>query len=407
MADGDFFFKTIIAKEILMKKLLLFSIALGFSVMGVSANAAKAPQRAPQLNESTLKWNPTKVNQYSENWEMPGEWTLGQTTDYTYNEAGEVATETTLSVDGIYGNKTEYAYDTVDPSLCIAKTTYSLENGTWVKQEWNTESITITRNADGNIEKAVKTENGYTYTMVVTFGADKRPSAINITEYNETDGESFCVYSDLVWNSFAGNFMIFEDMDAMVDYIPTSNSLKSGKCTNTRNNTVREIQTITVDKISDKSYKYEFVENDARDGEWEVRNYTLTLTDDYGSFVNEGTERQWEEATPDDVSTYAYKETAAYDKFGLLLSAAQEESDYSYRRSYEVTYDPTTGLPATYTGEGNRYTFEGGKAGITNVVSDENAPVEYYNLQGVRVANPDGGIYIRRQGNKTSKIMIR
>lgn len=41
------------------------------------------------------------------------------------------------------------------------------------------------------------------------------------------------------------------------------------------------------------------------------------------------------------------------------------------------------------------------------VVADQEAPVEYYNLQGVRVANPEGGIFIRRQGTSVSKVVIR
>lgn len=40
-------------------------------------------------------------------------------------------------------------------------------------------------------------------------------------------------------------------------------------------------------------------------------------------------------------------------------------------------------------------------------VSDEDALVEYYNLQGVRVAEPANGIFIRRQGNSVSKVYIR
>ncbi|MDE6574050.1 MAG: hypothetical protein K2L84_01825 [Muribaculaceae bacterium] len=40
-------------------------------------------------------------------------------------------------------------------------------------------------------------------------------------------------------------------------------------------------------------------------------------------------------------------------------------------------------------------------------VQDENAPVEYYNLQGVRVQNPENGMYIRRQGTKTSKVIVK
>lgn len=38
---------------------------------------------------------------------------------------------------------------------------------------------------------------------------------------------------------------------------------------------------------------------------------------------------------------------------------------------------------------------------------DENAPVEYYNLQGIKVENPAAGLYIKRQGNKVEKVIIR
>lgn len=45
--------------------------------------------------------------------------------------------------------------------------------------------------------------------------------------------------------------------------------------------------------------------------------------------------------------------------------------------------------------------------GISDITVDENAPVEYYNLQGVRVANPENGLYIRRQGNKAVKVLVK
>lgn len=44
--------------------------------------------------------------------------------------------------------------------------------------------------------------------------------------------------------------------------------------------------------------------------------------------------------------------------------------------------------------------------GATNLVIENNdCAVEYYNLQGVRVSNPENGIFIRRQGNKTIKVI--
>ncbi len=55
-----------------------------------------------------------------------------------------------------------------------------------------------------------------------------------------------------------------------------------------------------------------------------------------------------------------------------------------------------------------RITPVGSTSSIDTIVSDENAPVEWYNLQGVRV-NPQTatpGLYLRRQGNKTEKIAL-
>lgn len=46
-------------------------------------------------------------------------------------------------------------------------------------------------------------------------------------------------------------------------------------------------------------------------------------------------------------------------------------------------------------------------SGVEGVVADdENAPVEYFNLQGMRVAADQSGIYIRRQGSKVEKVSI-
>ena len=44
---------------------------------------------------------------------------------------------------------------------------------------------------------------------------------------------------------------------------------------------------------------------------------------------------------------------------------------------------------------------------MNDIVIDSNAPVEYYNLQGVRVSTPAPGLYIRRQGNTATKVLVR
>lgn len=53
--------------------------------------------------------------------------------------------------------------------------------------------------------------------------------------------------------------------------------------------------------------------------------------------------------------------------------------------------------------------LQAGSTAVEEVGADVNAPVEYYNLQGVRVDadNLTRGIYIKRQGKKTSKILVK
>lgn len=42
-----------------------------------------------------------------------------------------------------------------------------------------------------------------------------------------------------------------------------------------------------------------------------------------------------------------------------------------------------------------------------NSISTDNAAVKYFNLNGQQVENPSNGIFIRKQGNKVSKVVVR
>jgi hypothetical protein len=49
------------------------------------------------------------------------------------------------------------------------------------------------------------------------------------------------------------------------------------------------------------------------------------------------------------------------------------------------------------------FKVKGGNAGVEDLtISEENVPTEYYNLQGIRVANPTHGLYIARTGNSAT-----
>ncbi|MCM1337909.1 MAG: hypothetical protein NC187_09645 [Candidatus Amulumruptor caecigallinarius] len=66
---------------------------------------------------------------------------------------------------------------------------------------------------------------------------------------------------------------------------------------------------------------------------------------------------------------------------------------------FNVSETTTEGLPILYVEEGS--------AAISAVAAEKaEAPVEYYNLQGMKVANPQGGVFIKRQGDKAVKVML-
>jgi hypothetical protein len=46
-------------------------------------------------------------------------------------------------------------------------------------------------------------------------------------------------------------------------------------------------------------------------------------------------------------------------------------------------------------------------AGVNDITSNNDAEPVYYNLQGVKIANPESGLYIVKRGSKISKEIIR
>lgn len=49
--------------------------------------------------------------------------------------------------------------------------------------------------------------------------------------------------------------------------------------------------------------------------------------------------------------------------------------------------------------------LDSGSSSVESLASDD-AEAEYYNLQGVKVTAPESGIYIKKQGNKTMKVVL-
>lgn len=50
--------------------------------------------------------------------------------------------------------------------------------------------------------------------------------------------------------------------------------------------------------------------------------------------------------------------------------------------------------------------YSADNSGVEGIIVDNEAPVEYFNLQGMRIANPGNGLYIRRQGKEVKKVFL-
>lgn len=73
----------------------------------------------------------------------------------------------------------------------------------------------------------------------------------------------------------------------------------------------------------------------------------------------------------------------------------------AYNNDFEiVTTDKETATLQLYTNT---------QLGVDGIAADNDAEgaVEYYNMQGVRVANPENGLYIRVQGKKATKVLVK
>lgn len=125
--------------------------------------------------------------------------------------------------------------------------------------------------------------------------------------------------------------------------------------------------------------------------------YTIKLD----KIVNEATDEYETETieyvgyTPD--YAYVYKYTA------------EEAAQYGYNYSFNMMIYGFIGDDDSddiYVSFNFDKVNNGGSVGVENVVSD-NAPVEYYTISGMKVENPQGGIYIRKQGSEVKKIIIK
>lgn len=124
--------------------------------------------------------------------------------------------------------------------------------------------------------------------------------------------------------------------------------------------------------------------------------------------------------------TYIVSQSAAY---ATVLSPKMDKAEFLARKGeYNITYDVES-RTVTFPGNSCFFNWPEGwdpdwfdtavspypgslvlpepQSGIESVAVDENLPEVYYNLQGQRVSSPADGIYIKVQGKKAEKVIIR
>jgi len=417
------------------------------SIESHAANAGKKYFRSP---EHKAIWKPVTQKVYG--WEND-EWILNETyvTEYTstglvavdditdfegavlrqineYNENGMLTSQLSrVSEDGENFENSERLERKYDERL----TSVITENYQWMwtGTDWNQQGINyrriITRNADGNITSCVIAtlymgEFDPSQRIDITYGDDGKASRIEESQlaYNENDQfvwETSTICKDIVWDRTDGQITTTENLFMGANRIASAVFVDGdGEETNI---------TATYFPGSEKYELHLTIHSEDGDIEGtqvytpaENGGYTMVSRTDYVAFG-------------DILSSEIYTETESYDDYGNLMLYDVTFSDGgTYTETVEhtegsVEYDSTNGYPLVYTQcnydwdteemvntirvEFSDYTDVA--AGITDIEADNtDAPVEYYNLQGMRVDNPAAGnVYIRRQGAKSTKILMR
>ena len=364
-------------------------------------------------------------------------------TTYTYDYKGRRTSAVTAQADdGVnYTDiaRVETSYDDLTGVVTEQKCFY-LINNVWTRTG-NNYCNEVVRNEAGNITSITSKiwdEVAEKYTTIidrftVTYGADGK--ATNMILEDNYDGvyEPFFGLDNIVWNTTNGQFSSVED------YTTSANQVKS--CTMTYYDG-EDITTQTADfSYPDDHGSYVATIKGMNKGSDYQENFSGTeekvVLDHFGSYdfcsnitYGEGSDKY--------TDCQVVREHVGMDGLILLVFESDtfdgETEIYGWQRG-EFTYDPTDGHPTQHILEellldgADAYSVKAipdmpqatgewlpvakvefsdvfNAAGIENVTVDANAPVEFYNLQGVRLSSePQQGFYIRRQGGKAVKMV--
>lgn len=113
----------------------------------------------------------------------------------------------------------------------------------------------------------------------------------------------------------------------------------------------------------------------------------------------------------DGVRTHSWEvfDLATAESLARWTMPAGESANYMVGFASSVNADGTVNIYQFNPGiRLAKYVFDAnGEGGVEGTIAtDANAPVKYYNLQGVEIANPENGLFIKKQGAKAEKVIL-
>lgn len=412
---------------------------------------------AAKAAEAAAIWRAGEQKAFGWNGE---DWELEETYKISYNENGQKTVQTVTDVDG-YVNKETYtwnengqlatrfnevdkdgvgkfenysrlsrAYDTRLTSFITFNDQQIFSAGEWTPS--NNYKQTITRNETGNItlmERSVYFQGIYdpTYRLSISYGEDGKANMMVAEEltYNYETGEYIWVetvrYTDIEWEMTNGQIVGIEEVD---DLFIGDNKIKSA--------------IVTIEGMSEYlnvDYNGDSFVATMTIGEDNGMKIRMTIAYDVMDFdgVPEQLNHGFEIVQTTEIlmmgmvmATQVMSQTCIYDPNDLIIlelvqSGEGESSNIESMVEGEVEYDEENGYPLSWTvreydpdmdvmvesfhAEYSDY-INCSSTGISDTMVEQEASV-YYNLQGQRVQYPADGIFIKVNGNKAKKVMIR
>ncbi len=393
-----------------MKKIFTLLAAAAMSVSALTVNAEKCPFSLMDYSGNYLASLTSEITKNDDGsytidnfmnsgkgftFSFPelekGESAVIETNDYVIDDDGYTYFNSDGTDDGYYTfNLTKYG--TSDPYTIYDPCFYNYAGYTQITR--NTDS---TAASYGYEYSGIMTIWGYTSEDYSTeledwvylyfyFGEVSSANAEECISYlKDYDGNylTSTITSEITKND-DGSYTIENFMNSGKEFTFSFPELEQGK----------KAEIVTDDYIDDEGYYYFCTGDGAADEDY----YTFNLTE-YGT------------SDPYTIYDPCFYPGSSYSYIKRNSASAAASSGYEYYGMMTIWGYTSEDYSTTLDSWIYLYFYFGEVSSTTNVneiaTAENDAPVEYYNLSGLRVENPANGLYIRKQGSEVKKVVIK